>query len=931
MEKVLEELDEAKAEIENLKVELKIKVELSESLKRAHNEQLTKIQEAKAKTEKQAQELNEKEDEISITKKNYNELKSRMKEKEATIKYLSSAIDKLHMNCDENRRKWEEETRELAMALDDANSRNMDQEQQLHAYKEEVKDLKSLLSASEKKCVEAGKKAKVTKELRQRDDLLLKLEESNGKVENQLKWKKEQFEHLEEAHEKLKGQFQASKKEWEVEKSTLLDEISTLETNLDSQTRILEDLQSRLQMCNQALAHEESRRKYLEVQLSETKTCFNNVFAECQEAKSKIECLTDQRDKDIASLRDLLGTKEMLHKEMQYQLERLEQENKELHLSLKELREPHIQEAGTSSSLLKLRNKLKALENMHRDCSKYLRAKEAEWTSRLEKMSGELTDCKSELESKDTVIKEFKKELETCRSLIMHLGLQNEEQSFMLLLLKSGINEARLKLADEMANMNLENSQREEKVSLLIEQLDMKSTALAKAQRNIEEQSTEMGYLLRRVESLSLIEQQQLQLQDELVRQKEMLKETAKSQLCLKEQALQMMESDLRKAHDALNRANNELDEKFCEGNELEFELQIWKSIAEHLKANLEENQQTRRQLEVSLLAEVEVEFTLKQEKESLAHDLEEKERTLEDLQRQLILFDGKLEKESLLPSTKEEERISNGLHKEIESLEEDSVRRELEGATLAHIFAERTYEHEKDYFQRLLDERGKKIDDLHQLLMSMEERFKSVTLSLSSQLAEKQAELNLLQETWDEIGTAQALKEVEIQEKTLVIAELEDEFTNFQKKLQSQQKNLSSLREEREAMAADLKAKQLEIKKLSSDLRTSDTIVEKLETEKRSLLEDVKKLSSQRESVLDFVGSLLDRLTELSLEDIQLMGIWEKIMQNFDDDSIGMALKGSDDPFDPLKENMVFHYSHPIKRGESTVHERLPFRALNN
>nr|GLL36102.1 uncharacterized protein At4g38062-like [Ipomoea trifida] len=103
------------------------------------------------------------------------------------------------------------------------------------------------------------------------------------------------------------------------------------------QIRISEGLQSRLQMCNQALAHEESRRKTLEVQLSESITSLDNVSAEYKEAKSRTESLTNQRDKEIANLRDALGTREAIYKETEYQFRKLEQENRELMTSFKEL------------------------------------------------------------------------------------------------------------------------------------------------------------------------------------------------------------------------------------------------------------------------------------------------------------------------------------------------------------------------------------------------------------------------------------------------------------------------------------------------------------------------------------------------------------------------------------------------------------------
>ncbi|KAG5529605.1 hypothetical protein RHGRI_030102 [Rhododendron griersonianum] len=1131
MERVCEELDDAKAEIEKLKAEFKTTAELCERLKRTHNEQQTKILEANAKIEKQSQELNEKADEISTTKQMYEELKSSMKEKEAMIKHLAASDDKLRVDFDEKLRKWDEEKREMVLAFDEANSNSSDHELKLHAYEEEIKGLKSFLSDSEKKRLEAEKKAEACRELRERDDMLFKQEEEKRKVEDQLKWKKEQFKHLEEAHEKLRCEFQQSKKDWEVEKSTLIDEISTLQTNLDSQTRISEGLQSRLQMCNQALAHEESRRKYLEVQLSETKTSFENVLSDCEEAKSKIECLTGQRDKDIASLRDMLGTKEMIHKEMTYQVGRLEQENRELKFSLKEMQEAQIQEGGSSSSLSKLRNKLKGLEQTHRDCSKNLKVKEAEWSSELEKMEGDLTNCRFELESKDRTIKELNMELEGYQSLVMHLELQNEEKTLMLMVLKSEISEAQLKLADEMENINLKYSEREEEVSRLMRQLVVKNAALVKADQNIEEGHEKIGSLLSKVESLSLVQEQKLQLQDEVERQKgmvmnlewlneekslmlfvlkseiseaqlklademenmdlenvkrdeevsllmkqlnmksnalvkaetkieechekieecheemasllrkveslslmeqqhlqlqneleslkemqmhlglqneeksltllvvksgisearakianmaldnsekedkisallkqlemksaalvraeekiqslsstaqkedkisallkqlemksaalvkaeetieslsstaesvslkelnqiqlqnelekhkEMLKDAYRCQTRLKEQVLQMERY--------LKRVDDELSEKFCEGNELEFGLQVWKSVAEGLQATLEENQQLRKQVEGSLLAQVGVEVTLKQEKESLGRVVEERERRIEELERDVMVLDREL---------KTRENVSGGIHKEIECLEQECVRRELEGVIFTHINMEISYEHEKMSFQRLLEERDRKIDDLERLLLSMEERVKSSTTSF-----------NLLHKAWEKITADGVLREIEIQEKLLVIAEMESDFVNLEKKLELLQESFSRSKKESEETEAEMRAKQLEIKKLTLDLRTSGAVIDKIESEKKTLL--------------DFIGSLFDRISELSDEDMELTGVWERIVQNFENNKRVIDLKVDDEHeiFDPLKENVNTHPSSTTKRVDATVNERSPFRALNS
>jgi predicted nucleic acid-binding Zn-ribbon protein len=163
----------------------------------------------------------------------------------------------------------------------------------------------------------------------------MNLQEENRNAQDQLKWKKEQFKHLEEAHRKLQDQFKLNKEEWERGKSALLEEISLLQTSLDSKTRILEDVQKRLEMCNQALAHEETRRKFLEVEVSEFKSRYEHVFSQCQQERSKFESLTVQRDEEIAKLRNSLGTKHTSAKEMEIRIAHLEQENQELRESLK--------------------------------------------------------------------------------------------------------------------------------------------------------------------------------------------------------------------------------------------------------------------------------------------------------------------------------------------------------------------------------------------------------------------------------------------------------------------------------------------------------------------------------------------------------------------------------------------------------------------
>ena len=1150
MERVCEELDEAKAEIEKLKVEYRNKAESSENFKKAYNEQLTKLKELSSKFNQQTQELNEKSEEASTAKQMYEELKCCLNEKESIIKHLKAANDKLRVDCDEKFRKWEEENRKQVLALDEANEKNMDQEQKIHFFKEEIEGLKRLLSVSKKKCLEAEKNAKASEELRQRDDMLVKSEEQYRRVEDQLKWKKEQFNHLEEAHEKLRNQFWTSKKEWEQEISTLLDKICALQSKLDSQTRISEGLQRQLQMCNQALAQEERQRKYLEIQLSESKTCFENVFSECQDAKSKIEHLSIQRDKEIAALRNSLSTKETIYKEADFRARKLEQENQDLLISLKELQEERIHGAGASSSLAKLRNKLKSLEHMHRDCSENLRAKEAqwssqqekltsdlndymlkieskdadikelgleleschssimqlkswneelklratklekdnqelqtslkelqeqqihesgvssleglqnkveslehmhrdcssnlrakeaEWSSQLEKLTGDLSDYRSKVESKDAVIKELSMELEGCYSSLVQLKLQSEEASLMVLVLKLGLSEAQLKLASKKDEMALQNKEREENISHLMNKLEMKSAALVKAQADIEEEREKVAALLRRVELLELIEQQQVLMQKELERHKEMLEESSKYQLHLKEQALQMesnlkarleetcddldranselvkaqadsekerekvasllrrvesldlveqqqllmqkelerlkemleesskyqlhlkeqslqMESNLkarlREACDALDRANSELSEKICEGSETEFELQIWKSIADHLKAELQENLEMRKSIEASLLAQIEVEETLKQERDALIIALEEKDRMIDDFQRQIRSLDQEMKareigtasfarteavmafeskKEIFLQTTKEKDRILEKLQEEIERLEHESLRRELEGSMLARIVTERTFELEKSNLIQLMEEKEERVEDLQKLVRSLEQNFNSSMISFSSQLVQKQAEINLVHEAWEKIATAEILAQLEIEEKKVMIMELEDDIHSIQQKLEFQEKSLSHSKQQALEIEAELEAKQLEVKKLTTEMETnwsnSEGLVNELESKNKNLVEELAKLSSERENLLGFIGDMCDGIDKFSCEDMQLTRSLERIMHTFDTYSPGNELKRRDDD----KENFSTHLSPTLKKFEAIPDERSPFREVNN
>ncbi|XP_057421161.1 uncharacterized protein At4g38062-like [Lotus japonicus] len=872
---IYEELDEAKAEIERLKSELRAKIVSLENLKKSHYAQENQIQEAKLKAENLDQELLQKESAIAEAKQLWEDLKGNLNEQASIIKHLTAANDKLRVDCDEKFNNWENEKNGLLLALDEANEKAESQEQQIYLYRQEIQCLKDSLSVSQKKCLENEKNFKASNELRERDDLFQKIEDEKRKVEDQLKWKKEQFKHLEEAHEKLRDEFRSCKKEWEMLKSTLLDEISSLEIKLDSQDRISENLQHQLQTCHQALAHVESQKKRLEVEVSDFKEKLDNASSEYQDARLQLDCLNSQCDSDIADLRYSLKANEAYHKELKYRIEKLEQENQELRMSLKEFQEAQIQEAGGSYSQSK--PKRRNLEQTHSECSSNFKAKEAEWNSQLEQLKGDLNSCRSELETKIAAVEELQKELERSHSLTIEMKLVNEEMSVMLLVLKTGLSEAQEKLANHKNEMDLFNKEREEKIFQLMQQLEMKDAALISANKSINEECEREACLMRQVESCESKIELQHSLQDELDKHKEMLEESSMYQLILKETVLQMecyLKEQMKEVHDALDSTLIELDERICERNEMEFELQIWKSIVERMKNDLEENYVMRKELETSLLSQVDVCECLKEEKESLVYKLEEEEKRLDNVRYLQII--------------EEKDKALEELQKEVVLLEQESFRRELENVLITKGTMERIYEYEKENLIQLMKGKNMRIDELMQQVASMEQQFSTSLSTFSSQ--------------FDKTAASQILAAVEIEEKKLMIVELEDDLHAMHQKLKLQEENLK----QSENLALD----NIQVKELKDEM------------EKRNLLE----MSSQRECLLAYVQGFIDKISEFSSADTQLMDMLRGMEKSFGPE---MNLKKDESFY--VKENMLIHSPKMTRKLEAVSDIRSPFRELNS
>ncbi|ONH90701.1 hypothetical protein PRUPE_8G069900 [Prunus persica] len=876
---VYKELDDVKAQIERLKSEVRVKTELSEGLKKAHSEQLIKYQEAKQETEKQAQELIIKLEEISQAKQVSETLQSCLREKESSLRHLTSLHEKLRVDSENKLYKLEGENKELAFALDEVTERNKELEQNFCASTKEIEGLKRLLSTSERNCFEAEQKAQEAKELRHRDDIILELEEENRNAHDQLKWKKEQFRHLEEAHRRLQDQFQLSKEEWEREKSALVEEISLLQTSLDSQTRILEGVQKRLEMCNQVLAHEESRRKFLEIEVSEFKSRYENVFVQCEQERSKFESLTVQRDEEIAKLRNSLSTKEPFTKEMEFRIVHLEQENQELRESLKELQEAQIRNYG-STALTKLRNKLRGLEQVHSNCSTILKAKESELSFQIEKLKGDISRHNSELKGKEKQIQELQMELESYHSMIEVL---KEEISVVLTIYKSEFSEAYSKRSDAKTEMPLCNRM-DDKISLLTRQLEMKSSDLINVHLQLEQEHEKVKELMKRVRSLELTEQQQVIMEEEIQQHKMMLEESSAHQLYMEEKFLRM-EGEKRDVSEALEKTNLELAKKIREVSQLKYELQNLESSAESLKVCCEENQEKCRQMENSLLAQSENEEVLKHEKERLITIIKEQNNNVEVLHQQIVLLEATVaakrvevealtqDKEDLIKNVKEKDSCIVNLQKDITWMKQESMKREAEAAILAGIDAEKSVGQEKERLFKVINEKDQNIKNLQVLASSLEEDLTSAFVLSFSEVVE-----NLL--TTEALKKAKHMTELVIEEKNKKIVDLEKEVSGLGQRLIHQKEALFTQKQQEEELQALLEANEVENDKLMGEHRRLEGIVKQLEFEKGVLLQDTTKLSKEREELLVHIEEFCDHIGEFTCDDVKMMNFLETMLQ---------------------------------------------------
>ncbi|KAJ0233491.1 Uncharacterized protein HA466_0281370 [Hirschfeldia incana] len=873
MEKVYEELDEVKAENEKLRADFRTKTELLENLKKVQNKQLVEIQEARSLIEKQSFESEERVREISKLKRTNEDLQRCLREKDSVLKRLSEVNDKLRADGEEKHRGFEEERRKLVLALDEASEKNIDLEQKSNVYRAEIEGLKGSLAAAEKKKVEAEKAVRGLREGRGREDVAVKMEEEKAQVEEKLKWKKEQFKHLEEAYEKLNNTFKACKKEWEGERLTLVDEIDSLQTKLDSQIRISEDLEKKLQMCNSVLSQEESRRKHLEIQVSEFKAKYEDAFAEFQDARTQLDDLDGKREEEVAELRHSLHTKEAYFKEMKYENGKLEQENRELMASLRELQEATIQGSG-SSALSKLKNKFRNLENVHKNCSANLRSRESEWRSQMEKMAEEMNDYKLQLQSKDAAVNELELELENFHSAADKMRLQYEEISVMFLVLSRAVSEAQSRLVNVTDEQTKDERSKEERSSLLIEQLEQKNVALAKAREETEAERERVASLLKRVETLDHFEEENLQMQKEVEMYKQTVEESSKLQAQMKEKLKEAeidFEEKLLQVCDALDNTNSDLVAEREKVMALTRQVESFGVVKEKVIVMENEVQKHKEMLEES-------------EKRRVV--LEELERDSKENIRELC---GKVDTAYAKLAGEVEKNVSLMRTEEQRQRELESYKEMLEKATKSQILLrERVAEVESHSKRKLADvsaaleaancELSDKTSEAYQLEFQLWV-WKSIAKRLKVELEQnqnlrKRVEASLLEQVT--VGDAMRQERNELVHKLKTVAVSDSEKEILVKIMREKDKNLEEVQREIEMFQQESFTRELENAVFAHI--TAERVLQNERDELESSLKSVSLLLEQKQNEATMVYKAWEKLaannilTEVETEAKKLM-----------------------------------------------------------
>ncbi|KAF5207433.1 Basic helix-loop-helix DNA-binding superfamily protein, putative isoform [Thalictrum thalictroides] len=306
-----------------------------------------------------------------------------------------------------------------------------------------------------------------------------------------------------------------------------------------------------------------------------------------------------------------------------------------------------IQEAKTCNEMLQESSVQQLrLEEQILQTENALKQNVSDVSNALGKLDSELAQKNQELENYKEVESLTVTELKNYKQKLEESSLQHNRFKEQALQTEYSLKVDLKIVSDALNNVNSELAERIQELEKYKEMLGDSSLQQLRLKEQAVQTENALKEDLRIVsDTLNKVKSELAEKIHELENYEEMLEESSVMQLLLKEQALEtenVLKEDLRIVCDALDKVGFELAEKIQEENEIEFELDRWKSAAEHLQCCLDENQVFRREMENSLLAQVETEQTLKQEKEHLIHLVEEKDnRVVAEFQEKQICINA--------------------------------------------------------------------------------------------------------------------------------------------------------------------------------------------------------------------------------------------------------------------------------------------------
>lgn len=799
-------------------------------------------------------------------------LEQRSREKEASLKeelrLLSQENGRLLKELTDTQTRLQQELTAATKSLDSTKAQLERSEAKLSTQEGLVADLRKQVSRLEQQERQSSTQlADLNRALKNQEQATKAAEAKNANLEVKVRELEAAIESANRESRRVEGQLHKSMQDLERQSQDsmqLQSQLANTKDQLVAMENHKQSLEKELSQCRSELQRESARCQNLEVQLQEAKQKIEELRQAVQQGDGNVERLRAELDRSQRSATDSTAR---LHK-LESKLEDCERREKEVQAkaSTLEREAQDLRKVAEESHALRT-----ALREKEQEVSALTKSKQAlddtvrQLSSEVRQLSSEIADEKSRASSlekelangRDLVARaeKLQKDLEEATHLSSKVkaSLEDSEKQKEALqielarrtaeceripCLESTLEESRVQLTKSETTVrelqSLLSERESEKVSLL-KSLSEKESALKDLesqaemlQKNTQQVEVELGLVRDRL----LNSDRALMEHESALKEREVLLEGMKKELddtAQKVQSLEQAEADQRRL----------AEEKEAEITALKQDISAEKalsSLLEHTSQCLNEAESSRTVLETELAAANEKYATLKQEYQqrlqlieckdrevlSLTALVTEKESAMEELRKQIVNAEEK--EVSLLAKTGEEKKA---LEQEllvktdyINNLKEELCRQvELHDAVANRLEAvSAQFAEQKAQCVTLLEE--KKVWTFAQVAMEEElasskrkvGELQEMHTILGSQLADKSAQVDALQEEVDKLLThevariqgelCQKMSEIEELKKTIAdLCEKERELDTLRGQLVGASKQCSEFEQQCEAL----------------------------------------------------------------------------------------------------------------------------------